>query len=219
MSEIKVSIDVPADLRRKLADLLGAQRTVTEGAAMGIENALRDHFAKLQRRPRRDGFRHTGFWSGADGNSVAEQITGHVVHDDARASVTIESAPLIHKLAGGTIRAEDHGKTYLTIPATDAAAQAPQGARSFAAHIKWARHPDGGVRPALVAGERPQRENGRRRTRGKGAGAAPQVLFWLVKAVTHQPQPDALPDDRTLGDAAREGALDALEVLLRMQAT
>ena len=40
------------------------------------------------------------------------------------------------------------------------------------------------------------------------------VLFWLVRSVTHKPMPGALPSDSVLGDAARDAALDALDALL-----
>ena len=203
MSAVTVTVQIPKEIAADLRRAAQARRTVTEGAAMGVEAALREHFATLQRAPRKDGLRPVGFWSGVDGNSVAEQISGHVIHDDGRASVEIDSAPLRFKLTGGTIAAKDYGKTYLTIPATDAAARAPQGARSFTSHIAWVDHPDGGVRPALVAGPRPA-----------GKVDAGTVLFWLVRSTTHDPMPEALPSAEHLADAAREAALDALDALL-----
>jgi hypothetical protein len=221
---VNVTVKIPAEVRRTLADLLGAQRTVTEGAAMGIEAALREHFADLQQRPRMDRLRHTGFWSGTDGDSVTEHISGHVVTDDGHASVTIEDPRLRHKLEGGTIKASDYGHTYLTIPANDEAAQAAQGARSFATEIEWVAHPDGGVRPALVAAGNYVRTSRSRKTgevrrkhvadSAKANAGIGDVLFWLVRSVTHKPMADALPSDQALGDAARDAALDALDALL-----
>lgn len=224
MSEVTVTVKIPVALRKELADLLGAKRAVTEGAAMGIEAALRDHFAALQLRPRADGLQPVGFWSGVDGNSVAEQISGHVIHDDGHASVTIDDARLAHKLSGGTIKASDHGHKYLTIPANNEAAQAPQGARSFATDIEWVEDKDGVVRPALVAAGNYVRTSRSRKTgevrrkyqadSAKANAGLGDVLFWLVRSVTHKPMPDALPSDSVLGDAARDAALDALDAIL-----
>lgn len=223
MSEVTVTVKIPVALRKELADLLGAKRAVTEGAAMGIEAALRDHFAALQLRPRADGLQPVGFWSGVDGNSVAEQISGHVIRDDGHASVTIADARLAHKLSGGTIKASDYGHKYLTIPANNEAAQAPQGARSFATDIEWVEDKDGVVRPALVAAGNyvriSRRKTGEVRRKyqadsAKANAGIGDVLFWLVRSVTHKPMADALPADQALGDAAREAALDALDALL-----
>ena len=56
MNEIAVTVHVPSELSRDLSRLTrGMRRTVTKGAAMGIEAALRDHFQELQGRPRKDG--------------------------------------------------------------------------------------------------------------------------------------------------------------------
>lgn len=224
MSEVTVTVKIPDALRKTLADLLGAKRAVTEGAAMGIEAALRDHFQELQGRPRRDGLQPVGFWSGVDGNSVAEQISGHVVTDDGHASVTIDDARLRHKIDGGTIAAKDYGHKYLTIPANDEAAQAPQGARSFATEIEWVADSDGIVRPALIASgnyvKTSRRKTGEIRRKyqedaAKANAGIGDVLFWLVRSVTHKPMPGALPDGQTLGDAARDAALDALDTLMK----
>lgn len=228
MSEVTVTVNVPSELSRDLSRLSGPSvRAVTEGAAMGIEAALRDHFADLQRCPRRDGLQPVGFWSGVDGNSVAEQISGHVLHGDGSASVTIDSPELRHKIDGGTIEAKNYGHKYLTIPANDEAAQAPQGARSFATDIEWVEDEDGVVRPALVAASNYVRTSRSRKTgetrrkyqadASKANAGLGDVLFWLVRKVTHQPMADALPDDQTIGDAARDAALDALDALLAMK--
>lgn len=224
MSDAQVIVTVPPALRADLEALSGCLRTVTEGAAMGIEAALRDHFQELQGRPRRDGFQPTGFWYGTDGNSVAEKIGEHVVTDDGHASVTVDSPELRHKIDGGTIKASDYGHEYLTIPANNEAAQADEGARSFATHIEWVPDEDGVVRPALIAAGNYVRTSRSRKTGelkrkytadiAKANAGLGDVLFWLVRKVTHRPMPDALPADQALGDAAREAALDALDALL-----
>lgn len=223
MISTTLTVTVPPQLMADITALGTARRTITQGAAMGIEAALRDHFQRLQSRSRADGLKPTGFWYDTDGNSVAEHISGHILHDDGSASVTIDSPELRHRLTGGTIKASDYGHPYLTIPANDAAAQAPQGARSFATRIAWVQHPDGGVRPALVASANYVKSTRHRDgsvSRKYRAAGSPQsnagmgdVLFWLVRQVTHQPMPDALPSDPTLGDAARAAALDALDAL------
>lgn len=226
MSDITLTVNVPSELSRDLSQLAGsARRTVLEGAAMGIEAALRDHFMDLQGRPRKDGFQPVGFWFGSDGDSVAEQISGHVVTDDGHASVTIDSPKLRHKIDGGTIKASDYGHTFLTIPANNEAAHAPQGARSFATQIEWVPDEDGVVRPALVAAGNYVRTSRSRKTgevrrkyqadSAKANAGAGDVLFWLVRKVKHEPMPEALPTDEALGDAAREAALDALAALTK----
>lgn len=224
MSDLTITVEMPAELKADLEKYRVCKRTVTEGAALGIEDALRDHFQELQGRPRKDGFQPTGFWFGADGNSVAEQISGHVIHNDGSASVTIDSPELRHKIDGGTIAAMDHGHKYLTIPANNEAARAPEGARSFATDIEWVPDEDGVVRPALVAAGNYVKTSRSRKTgevkrkytadAAKANAGIGDVLFWLVRKVTHKPMADALPDDQTLGDAARDAALDALDALL-----
>lgn len=226
MSDIVLTVNVPSELSRDLTQLASsARRTVLEGASNGIESALRDHFMELQGRPRKDGFDAVGFWYGTDGNSVADRIGGHVVTDDGRASVAIDSPELRHKIDGGTIAAKDYGHKYLTIPANNEAAQAPQGARSFATDIEWVEDKDGVVRPALVAAGNYVKTSRNRKTgevrrkytadETKANAGIGDVLFWLVRKVKHQPMPDALPSDGTLGDAARDAALDALDALMK----
>jgi hypothetical protein len=222
---IEITVHIPSEISRDLSALGSARRTVTEAAATGIEAALRDHFQSLQDRPRKDGFKPVGFWSDTDGNSVAEQISGHVLHDDGRASVTIDSPELRHKLDGGTIKASDYGHPYLTLPANDEAAHAPQGARSFRAKFAYRPHPDGGWRPALVSEDdyvkvTRSRKTGEKRRKyqadaAKANAGAGDILFWLVRQATHKPMPDALPSEQTLGDAAREAALDALDAMMK----
>ncbi len=229
MINLDVHVTIPPGLDDLLAGIAaGMRQRAAEAGAVGVEAALRDHFADLQRRPRRDGLRSTGFWSGADGNSVAEQITGARSSGGGAAEVAIGSPELAHKLAGGTIRASDYGHPYLTIPANDEAAAAPQGARSFETRIQWVEHPDGGVRPALVAQGNyvratRNRKTGavsRRRTRvaDRANAGAGDVLFWLVRQVTHQPMPDALPPDTALGEAALDAAQDAIDAMLQESA-
>jgi hypothetical protein len=223
-AQTTITVAVPPHILRDIEAYQACRRTVTEGAAMGIEAGLRDHFMRLQEKPRADKLQPVGFWYGTDGNSVAEKISGHVVHDDGSASVEIDSPELRHKLDGGVIKASDYGHTYLTLPATDAAAQAAQGARSFVTHIEWVLHPDGGMRPALVSGKKPTAENfggfemtesgttGRRKT--KDGSDESTVLFWLIRQASHKPMPGALPSDSEMLDAARDAALDALDALI-----
>ena len=220
-AEIQIDLTLPEGLLQEL-DVLGDpanQRTLVEAAAMGVEVALRDHFASLQTRPRKDGLQSQGFWSGTDGNSVAEQISGHTLAD-THAQVIIDSPELRYKLTGGTIRAADYGKRWLTIPATNEAAASPTGARGFQARVEWREHPDGGVRPALVAGadymrRAPGERRGRRTRDPQRANAgAGDVLYWLIEQATHQAMPEAMPQQTTLDDAARDAAADALDALL-----
>ena len=222
MSDATVIVTVPPALREELEALSGCLRTVTKGAALGIEAALRDHFMELHGRPRKDGFEPTGFWYGTDGDSVTEKIGGHVVTDDGHASVTIDSPELRHKIEGGTVKPVGH--KYLTIPANNEAAQADEGARSFATEIEWVPDEDGVVRPALVAAANYVKTSRSRKTgelrrkyqadSAKANAGTGDVLFWLVRQVTHRPMADALPTDETLGDAARDAALAALDALL-----
>ena len=207
---VNVTVQFPAELERDLNALAGGRRAVTEHIANTIEELLRDHFQELQGHPRSDGLKSTGFWFGGK-KSVVSKIGDHVFHNDSSATITIDSPELRHKLDGGLIKASDHGHPYLTLPATDAAAQADQGARSFATHIEWLPHPDGGIRPALVLGEK--RRTGEKKT----DGTASEALFWLVRQVSHKPMPEALPSDGTIGDASREAALDAIDALLAIK--
>lgn len=223
MTDVKVTVSIPKELQAEIDALKGCRRAITENVALTIEEFLRDHFEALQSRPRMDGLQPTGFWFGGK-NSVVKKIGDHILHDDGSASVTIDSPELHHKIDGGTIEAKDYGHKYLTIPANNEAAQAPQGARSFATQIEWVADSDGVVRPALVAAgnyvktsrSRQAGEIRRKYTAdsAKANAGAGDVLFWLVRKVTHKPMADALPADQALGDAARDAALDALDALL-----
>ena len=199
---MKITITIPESIHLTLASLDQARKVAVEAAAMGVEALLHDHFAALQSRPRRDDLAPTGFWSDTDGDSVAEQISAHILGEGS-AAVIVDDKRLVHKLTGGTIRAADYDHPYLTIPATDAAARAPEGARSFHLQLAWVPHPDGGVRPALIPAI----------TKRKDARSA-DVMYWLVRQVTHHPMPDALPDERAVADAAADAAADAIDSLL-----
>lgn len=220
---INITVTIPDAARSVLTDLQSLRRPVAEGAAIGVERCLRDWFAELQRRPRQDGLKPSGFWSGADGNDVAGQIADPVINDDGTGEVVITSPALAHKLSGGTIKAADYGHPYLTLPANDEAVSAPQGARSFQTRIAWVEHPDGGLRPALVAAANYARETKHRdgtrsrkgtRNAAKANVGMDDVLFWLVKSVTHRPMPDALPTQASLDEAAKSAALDVIDALL-----
>jgi hypothetical protein len=195
---VSVTVSIPPEISLELAKLREVRKAVVEGAAAGVEVALREHFRYLQSRPRADGLKPVGFWDGTDGNSVAEQIGDPRLSGDS-VVIEIDSAPLRHRIDGGDITASDYGHPYLTIPATDAAAAAPQGARSFETHIQWVPHPDGGVRPALVSGPK---------------GSDGVTLFWLVRHVKHLPMPEALPLQSDLDAAARDAALDVIDAIL-----
>lgn len=222
---IDLSIEVPQSVRDRLDSLSDSVLIhATEAAVEGVETALRKHFRALQRRPRRDGLRSSGFWLGTDGNSVAEQIHAGSTRPDGSAEIEIASPELAHKISGGTIKASAYGHKYLTIPANDEAVASPRGARGFNTKIMWVEHPDGGVRPALVAADNyvktSRARSGRtRRTVTQVAARANagsgDVLYWLVRQVTHQPMSDALPADSTLADAALDAAEDALAALVQ----
>ncbi len=223
MNSVNVTVAVPPDLLHSLGVYQACRKTVTEGASNGVESALRDHFMYLQGRPRADGFQPGHFWDG-DPTSVSAMIEEPVFHNDGSASISIDSPKLRHKLEGGVIKASDHGKKYLTIPANNEVSQAATGARSYQSHIEWVPHPDGGIRPALVSDSNYVRTSRSRKTgevkrkltrdETKANTGIDDVLFWLVKQVSHKPMPEALPNDSTLGDSARAGALAALDALV-----
>ena len=219
---ININVNIPDSLQQQLMHLgETAGQAAVEAAAYGVEVCLRNHFDDLQQRPRKDGLASAGFWSGARGRSVAEQITSSVAGEEA--TIAIDSAPLAHKISGGTIRAKDYGHKYLTIPANDQAVLAPQGARSFQTKIMWVEHPDGGLRPALVAASHyataRRGRDGRVRRRlaadpAKAKVGAGDVLYWLVREVTHHPMADAMPTAERVDTAAYDAAQDAINSLL-----
>ena len=213
---VKLTISIPPDLQRDLQAVSDSKPAILKVVAHTIENVLLDHFMELQGRPRADGFTPCNFWDGDDTTSVSAKIGDPEINGDI-AVIPIDSPELYHKLHGGTVKPVGH--PYLTIPATDEAAHAPQGARSFQTHIEWVLHPDGGMRPALVSDANYAKEDrsGKRRVthnQDKANTGSGDVLFWLVHQVTHRPMPDALPSETVLADASRDAALDTIDTIL-----
>ena len=196
--KIEISIDrrsIDAVLRRLDRE---AAPAALDAAAAGVRAALLDHFRTRQSEPRRDGFTPTGFWYAANGNSVAERVREATVSGNT-ATVTIDSPPLAHKLAGGTITPKG-GRRYLALPATDAANLFPGMPRDNPSlrpkPFGHAPHPDGGDRPAIL-------------------DQSGSPLYWLARKAVTPRDPRALPPDRDLARAALEAAEDALATLLR----
>mgnify|MGYP006931930845 FL=1 len=185
------------------ADNPAFRKTLVEAGVAGIVNALRKHFREREREPEnRFGFPKFGqsypkryFWYGTRGTSVAERI--RIVRTSPAAldgQVAVNSPALAHKLSTNPPPiVPKGGRKYLAIPASPEAAGWSGRPRDFPGGLRLAfsRVPGSGDRwlPSLVSATQ------------KGAvSGSPQ--YWLVRKVLTRHDPQALPSNAALQDAA-----------------
>ena len=162
----------------------------TVGKEVAVE--FKTHFKERDREGNRRGWPSQHFWQ-----RVANK-TSHQAASDTSVTVTVASAPFVHKITGGTVTPKAAGA--LTIPLT-AEAYAKNGkgtlresfpglfvlrTRKGAWLVRSSMENRGQSRAPRVKGQRRERARGVQRERL-------EFLFRLTKSVTHQPDPRALP--------------------------
>ena len=182
-------------------------RASLEAAGAGVRVRLVEHFdeREAEARPGRKGFPNYGqkypsrhFWSGANGNSVAEKVLPPKLEGDT-VTVAVDSAPLAHKAALNPPPIKPKGgRKYLAIPANARAAGWDGNPRAFRGggemKFGFAPIPDrpGKFAPALVV----------RKKSSANARATVEPQFWLVKQARTPHDPDAMPSAEELAKAA-----------------
>lgn len=171
-------------------------------AGVALRKGIRVHLRAL---PPNQNFpeRTTGFYKQA-----AESVTLPEVTDNG-VSVSITKLGIRQRYFGGPIN-PGPGKKYLTIPAQSFAYGRLAGEFGNV-KFAFARDDRGYLRPALIADDGGATLSGTRKPRRKKgepakAPIAPgEVIFWLVKSVTQQPDPDVLPKPEEIRGFVIEG--------------
>lgn len=161
---------------------------LAKAMAERVEGLLVRHFAQRdQNAQHRSGFPRSGFWAEA-----AKRL--HVAQQGGEATITVAKPGAALHYYGGTVRSLK-GKA-LAIPARAEAAGVnpreydPSRSRLF---LWW---PKGRRAGALAKRE--------------GSGHL-TILWWLVGATHHKPDPTVLPDEARVRETAEDAAWDALD--------
>ncbi len=194
MIEISIQDNASPRLRALLNSLSGAQtESLHRVMAFGVERLVRRHIReRYATRGNALGAPSTGFWS-----RVIDSTT--VQADTAAGTVSISERGAALRYYGGTVRPKN--KQWLTIPA----------ARE--AHGKRAAEVSGGYsKQQWLFGRRgPYAIAEKVAVNRSGRQTAGRVLFWLVKAATHSPDPGVLPSLADMAAAAVEAATDHIK--------
>jgi hypothetical protein len=202
--------------------------TIQEAAAQGVRNSAIKHFRTRNSEPANsEGFPRFGqsypksnFWSG-----VAKTV-GPVSTMGFFSIISINSPALAHKAdTNPSPITPKGGRKFLAIPANARAAGFAGMPRDFLGgdlRFGFAETPEGRIMPALLA----TRDHMRTIKKGKRAGQrlataieAQQttghgdVQYWLVRKVQTRHDPNALPSDESLTNAATRAAQTALNQL------
>lgn len=193
-------------LRRDLARMRNPRPVA---AAMG--KALANEHVKIFRefdssKPNAQGWPRKHFWNRRVAQKVAlTQVT------DTTATMTIASPELIHKIKGGTVTPK-RGST-LAIPANAEASR--MGPRASGKDYTFLLLAQGNLVGALLNVMSQSISFGKKGVRrGKEKGG--EVMYWLVRKVTHKPHPECDPGrnsqlSKRVGSAIGKAAASAIE--------
>lgn len=182
-----------------------------QAVGIGLRRVVREWLRDLdQNRPARHtselpGSQPTHYYSQAAKSVTAPQVSGNKV------TISITQVGFRQRLLGGDIGPRN--AKYLTLPASGLSYGAR--AREFT-DLKFAlvRDDNGFLRPALVNGDNnffTGTVSGRRRGKKKSPLTAGDVVFWLVRHVSQEPDPGVLPGP----DYLVAGAVEGLRAYLR----
>lgn len=203
---IQVETRAVTDALAEMGRTLSRPRTMMEAAGKEVVQALKAHFRERQGEGNRKGWPSRRFWFGVK-NSVANATAVDEVTDTS-AIVAIASPAFAHKIKGGTVRPKE--AKAIAIPLR-AEAYRMGGQGSIREHSK-------GRDLFLLKTRRGAwlvRQKSKSRGRGKIRTTTLEFWFKLVGAVTHKPDPRALPEAREIAAAALRGAEKAVTLLTR----
>lgn len=182
---------LPEPLQRVIAERGGLSATALQGVGAAAAKAVRENFRSLPGN-KLGGKRQ--FWAGA------VKGTSHAV-EGGTVTVSTNQIGVRQRLRGGPIvaGANGSGKKFLTIPARSDAYGKTAG--DFTG-LKFDFTDQG---PALVRGSDEFKEVGRKRKDGSRkqvqTGGQGEVVFWLRRRVSQQPNPNVLPSDEVVAEA------------------
>lgn len=197
---VAITVTVPLDsatpaLRSLIDGLRPEQLQPVVGRA--ARTVYRDHLIGLNAsRANALGGPRTGFYlKAAQGTSFTAE-GDHVI-------IAIASVGIAQRYFGGTIRAGQNGSgaKYLTIPAS-AESHGKRASEFNDLELLWGRNGPYALARRHATLIRIARRNatGTRKVGSRGEQGG-EILFWLKKEITQQPDPTVLPDSTTVGAA------------------
>lgn len=178
-----------AELADALKRRLAPPEALADAAARGVSNLVVDHLrARNASASHREGFPQSGYWAKAAEATVAER-------QGCVARVVVRAPGIALHYKGGTVRPT--GGKSLAIPArAEVAGVWPREYSQASGSGLFLWWPKGRKAGALA--------------RREGSGHL-TILWWLVGATHHKPDPTVLPDAEQLKTAAFDAALSALD--------
>lgn len=162
-------------------------------AGRAVQQSLRSHFAKLNQRPDKKGWAKSGFWSDVRGSVVQVPLQeGGLGWQTKGVRVQVNDPRFALKVFGGIVR-----------PKTAKALAIP-----LKAEFKGLRPSTWGKDRFVFIANKKGRSLGFLAEKKKNADGSLRMAYRLLKQTTHKAQPDALPELKTLTEAA----LAAVEV-------
>lgn len=198
---IKVSDSLTPDLKAKLYRIQNPRPIMaTVGKALEVE--LRAIYRDMNaQRPNANGWPRRNFWNRQVANKIALTSVAQTT-----ATVTIASPELLHKITGGTVTPK-RAKT-LAIPA-NAQAYRMGGPRASGKDFQFLLLAQGNLVGALLKPE--TYSVGKKAGKGDGKMRGGEVMYWLVRKVTHRADPSV--------DPARPPLLTRLQAAITRAAT
>jgi len=203
--QIDIRDNVSAALARIKEGLAPPNVNPTIGTA--VKKLFQEHFVDLPQN--KAGFPTTNFWAGAARSTTWQLVADGVV-------IRVDQEGVRYQWLGGDI---EPSKTYLTIPATDAA----YGHRAREFDLQFAIVPDpesGFLRPALVARRSVasliQAGHGKH-VKHTGDVLGQVVFYWLVRHAHKEPNPNVLPSEAEITQTAVDAVNLKIAALWRQE--
>lgn len=180
---ITVNDTLTPDLRQKMQALQN-RRPIMAAAGKRLEVELRAIYREIDlERPNKKGWSRKHFWNRSVANKIALTSVSPV-----EATVTIASPELMHKITGGTVFPK-RGKT-LAIPANSQAYRMGSP-RASGKDFQFLLLAQGNLVGALLNPE--TYSVGKKKGKADGKMRGGEVMFWLVRSVTHKADPSVDP--------------------------
>jgi hypothetical protein len=200
-----ITLDIRDDITPANRRLIGGLRSVNPVIGTAVKKLFQDRFLALGSNKR--GFPTTNFWP------RAAKATNYQVLPDG-VLITVSQQGVRQRLFGGEIHAVN--KKYLAIPATaEAYGKSP---REFS-NLQFFRTKRGGGLKARreVAQLVGQIGGGKNKGKTKNIGSVlgEVVLFWLVKSVHQEPDPDVIPSEVQIRDTITVIVQDVVDRAMR----
>lgn len=206
---VEITVTVPPAQAKALELLAGGEaafrRALTLSAAKGMVQLIQDHLVDYdQAHPNKHSWPRSNFV-----RSLLDDVEVNEASVDADGA-TIAAAPeLLHKVDGGSVSPR-RGK-YLAIPARGAAYSAGSPGEGRTPPLTVLMSNKGGIRRAVALAL----VDGGPKVAYARAGLDADIWYWLTAGpVTHAGDPDLLPAESELQEAARSGIDEVLSAAL-----